>query len=268
MAMRNDEEKQIFAWRGAAWTAQHEGARAAAIRTYATAKGSGQPPAAKVYLRDLAGDVEIIAQAALSALLIGVVQRKALTALATNAARAVAQATGAEPADNRQAVQIGYVLVGLICDTTQACEIVGRHGERPQKVAGGVKVSPSYELVVTRGQFLADAAAFGSMGMPTFSKAAPAPWTSQKSGGIEGQQGGMVHGAGKVMEGVSHNTAPALFEAVNGAAAARFRLNPVTADLVTNYDDGAAYDWLLTHYLAQGMDPAKAAAAAKEAARL
>jgi hypothetical protein len=266
--MRSEDEKLIFAWRGAEWTSHHEGALAAAIRTYAAAKGSGQPPAARVYLRDLAGDAEIIAQAALSALLIGITHQKKLTALATSVAQAVAQATGAEPVDNRQAVQIGYTLVGLICDTTQACEIAVRHGDRPQKVEGGVKVTPSYELVVTRGAFLADAAAFGSLGMPTFSKVAPTPWSCQTSGGIEGQQGGMVHGAGKAMAGVSHNTAPALFEAVNGAAAARFRVNPVTSDLVTNYDDGAAYDWLLAHYLAQGMDPAKAARAAKEAARL
>lgn len=266
--MRTDEEKQVFAWRGAAWTAQHEAPLAAAIRTYATQTGRGQPPAARVYLRDLAGDAEIVAQAALSALLLGIVTQKGLTSLATSVAHAVGQATGAEPADNRQAVQIGYALVGMICDATQACEIAVKHGDRPQKVEGGVKVTPSYELVVTRGAFLADAAAFGSMGMPTYSKAPPTPWTSQKSGGVKGQGGGMVHGAGKAMAGVSHNTAPALFDAVNGAAQARFRVNPVTADLVTNYDDGAAFDWLLNHYLAQGMDPAEAAAKAKEAARL
>lgn len=266
--MRTNEEKQIFAWRGAEWTAQHEAPLAAAIRTYAGKREPGQPPAARVYLRDLAGDAEIIAQAALSALLLGIVNRKELTSLATSVAHAVAEATGAELADNKRAVQVGYALVGMICDTTQACAIDTKHGDRPQKVEGGVKVTPAYKLRVTRGAFLADAAAFGSMGMPTYSKVPPKPWTSQKSGGVKGQGGGMVHGAGRAMEGVSHNSAPDLFDAVNGAAAARFRVNPVTADLVTNYDDGAAFAWLLDHYLAKGMDPDAAKAAAKEAARL
>lgn len=267
--MRTKDEKAVFADRAAAWNEAYIAPLAAAISLYAVAPGAGQPPAARVYLRDVAPAYSpTIADVALQAVVQAVVRGDGLTATAAKCAAQVAKVTGFALADDRQGVALGYLLIGLVCDVTRAAEIVAKHGARPNKVAGGVTLTPSYELIVTKAAFLEDAARFGSIGMPTYSKTAPTPWTDQKTGGVQGQDHGLVHSAGKQMEDVTSGTAPALYGAANVAQAAEFRVNQAAAAVVLAYDSAAAYGWLLAHYIGKGMDPAKAEAKAREDARL
>lgn len=263
-ALTRDEYKE----RAAIWRDAHVSPIAARIHQYATMTGRGQPPGARVYLRDVAEASPDIAQAALGAMLAGIVRQDGLTAMAANVARRVAKVCGKPLADNEEGLKVGYVLIGILCDVTGAARIADKHGDRPEKVAGGVRLSPVYELQVVKGGFLSEAAAYGKVGMPTYSKAPPVPWTAQDAGGVEGQEGGMVHSAGKVMAGVTPDTAPALFDAANHAQAAPFKVNPATSSVLMTYDAAKAFGWLVDHYKAKGMADDAARAAAKEAARL
>lgn len=269
VSARTDEQKAVFRDRREAWADTYLGPVAAAIRHWAGKTGRGQPPIARAYLRDVLQHADEITARALGSMVAGVVRQDGLTSLCANVGKAVAKACGKPLADEDQGLQVGYLVVSVICEVTGAASIEDRHGDRPEKVAGGVKLTPSYELRVTGGKFLADAVRFGAVGMPTFSKNGPAPWTDQKTGGADGQEDhGAVHGAGRQMAGVTVETAPALFEALNHAQAARFKVNPVTAAVVTAYDPAKARAWLLARFLAEGMDPAKADAKAREMSRL
>jgi hypothetical protein len=261
--------KQDFALRASVWTDTHLAPVADGIRHFAGLKERGQPPVARVFLRDVAEEhAEQIAQAALASIIQGLSRREGLTALAEKTGRLVAKVTGKPMDSDGVAIATGYWLLSLVCLVTEAAEIVDKHGDRPQKVDGGVKLTPTYELVVTDGKFLADAVEFGSVGMPSYSKTSPAPWTEQKVGGIKGQEGGMVHSAGAQMRGVTPDTSPALYDAVNAAQAVAYRVNQTVAPVVLSYDAAKAYEWLLAHFIGSGMDPIKAAAKAKEASRI
>jgi hypothetical protein len=268
MALRTDEERENFAERGAVWVALHVTPLAAAIREFAGTVARGNPPPARKWLKPLANEADAVARAALGGLIDALVRQQSLTAAATTVARTVAKVCNRKLRGGEETVQVGMWLVSCICDTTGAARIEAKHADRPEKVAGGVKVVIGYELVPADGKFLEDAAEFGALGMPTYTLDAPQAWTTQRDGGTPEHAGGMVHRADKAMAGVSHNTAPALFDAVNHAQAAPFRVNPVSASLVLDYDAGAAFDWLLRHYLAAGMEPDAAEREAREAARL
>jgi hypothetical protein len=297
--MQNLEKRQDFALRSAAWQAAYMEPMAQRIRDFAALKGRGKPPLARVYLRGVAEEfAEHIAMQTLSSIVQGTVQGDSLTALASKTGRAVAklvaqmQAEGEEQAttgetapavvevdtdeeapegirDGDMALAVGYWLVSLACEVTEAAKIVDQHGDRPQKVEGGVKLFPSYELVITDGKFLADAAEFGAVGMPTYSKTAPRAWTDQASGGVDGQRAlGMVHGARRQMRGVTSDNAPALFDAVNAAQGARFRVNETVGAVVVGYDPAKAMAWLLEHFMEQGMGQDEAKTKARELARI
>lgn len=266
--MRTKDELAKFAERQVVWVHTHIAPLSAEIAAYAAQTGRGQPPAARVYLRDVVAHADAIADETLASLVAGVVAGDGLTALAAKTAKRVAEITGKPLADDRQGVALGYLLLNMACVKTGAAEIVAKHGDRPNKVEGGVKVVVQYELIVAKQQFIEDAALFGRVGMPTFQKRAARPWAAQTEGGVKGQQGGMVHGAAKQMRGVTPETAPALYQAVNAAQAVRYKVNPVSAQVVQDYDAAKALAWLHAHYVAGGMDPAKALAKAKEDARL
>lgn len=265
--MRNNEEKQKFADRQAVWVQTHIEPVTAKVLEYATLTARGVPPAARVYLRDVTEHVATIADVSLASLVAGVVAGDGLTSLAGKTAKRVAEVTG-KPLEDKQDIALGYLLLGIVCDVTGCAEIVARHGDRPNKTEGGVKIVVQYELVITKAQFIEDAAKFGRVGMPTFQASPARPWSCQDKGGVKGQQGGFMHGGERQMKGLSPDTAPALFAAVNAAQAVQYVVNPTTAKIVKEYDADKAMTWLTAHYIAKGLDPAKAAAKAKEDARL
>lgn len=269
MITRTETETEIFARRAAEWTRTHIEPLAAMIRDYASKRGRGQPPVARVFLRDVADQqAETIALETLSQIVLGLTNQASLTATAAKVANAVARAVGARVPSQEKSIQIGFVLIGLVADSTGAVAIETRHGDNPQKVTGGVKISPSYELRVKDETFLAAAVAFGKVGMPSYTLGTVQDWTAQDSGGVEGQaEQGMVHSAGEAMRGITPARAPGLFAALNTAQAARFRVNPAAA-VFLSYDPAKAYAWLLERFLADGMPQAAAEQAAREAARL
>lgn len=269
MQQKTDDETAAFRKRKAVWMQTHMEPVISGIEAFATKAGRGNPPEARKFLRDHAGSAAIIAKEALGVMVTGATKGDSLTALSSNVGHRVAKTLGVKLADEGRAIQVGMALVSIIGDTTGAASIVDMHGDRPEKVAGGVKLTPTYELRITKGQFLADAVTYGAVGMPTFAKNGPAPWTSQEAGGVLGQdEYGMVHGAAKQMKDCTPDTAPALYDAINTAQRARFRINKVTGAVLTAYDAAKAQAWLAERFVAQGMTPDDAKRAAREAARL
>lgn len=270
MDHRTREEQERHKAQAAEWTQSNIVPIMAQIEAFATKTARGNPPEARKFLRDHAGKADIITLSALTTMVAGVTRQDGLTAIADNVGRSVAKALGVNLArDKGQSLQIGMALVSIICDATGAAAIVDKHGDRPEKQAGGVKLAPTYELQITKGKFLADAVRFGAVGMPTYAKAGPKAWTSQVAGGVPGQhEYGMVHSAEKQMKDCTAAVAPVLYDAVNTAQRARFRVNRGTRDVFAAYDQAAARAWLVEHLMAQGLDEAKAQRAAREAARL
>jgi hypothetical protein len=266
---KSDSARAEFRDREAQWVATHVPPVANEIRKWSLKREGGQPPAARVYLRDVANHSADFAICALTTMVAGSLRHESLTAIAAATGRAIAKASGVQIESNDRLIQVGYAIVSIVCDVTGAAAIVDKHGDRPEKVAGGVKLTPSYELQNKPGAFLEDAALFGAVGMPTFQVGTVPAWTSQKEGGAKGQEeGGMVHSAGKQMRGVTPSAAPALYAAVNAAQRATFRVNPVTAAVIKSYDPAKARAWLVDRLIAGGMDPAQADRQARELARL
>lgn len=268
MDHRTTEERDEHKARAAVWVQAHIEPVIAQAEGFATAKVRGNPPEAKKFLRDHTGIVPAIMHRALTTMVAGVVNRDSLTSMASNVGRSAAKVAGVK-LDEGRAIQIGAALVSIICAATGAAAIVDQHGDRPEKTAGGVKLTPSYELRITKGKFLEDAVTFGAVGMPTFAKNGAAPWTSQEAGGVPGQdEYGMVHSAARQMKTCTADTAPLLYDAVNTAQKARFRVNRGTREVFGAYDQMKARAWLVTHLMGQGMSEADAQRAAREAARL
>ena len=233
-----DETKKVeFETRRAVWVKANVAPMVAAIRAYAGRTGRGQPQAARAYLRDHADKVPEIATESLRVLVAGVTRQEGLTNVAANIGRHVGKKLAKPMKDEAQAIQVGMMLLSIIGQVTGALEIVDKHGDRPEKAAGGVRVTPTYEMRIIKASFLSDAVKFGAAGMPTFVKGGAADWTAQKVGGAPGQaEHGLVHSAGAQMREVTSDTAPVLFQAVNDAQAARFRVSETIAGVIQGYD--------------------------------
>lgn len=269
IANKTDDQKAAHKAQKAVWVQANVAPVVSQIALYASATGRGNPPEARKFLRHHAGAADVIALRTLSVMAAGAVRNDSLTTLAGNVGRGVAKALGTALEDDGKALQVGMALVSIVCAATGAGRIVDRHGDRPEKKDGGVALAPSYELHWTKGQFLADCVKFGAAGMPTYSKDGAAAWTSQEAGGVPAQaEHGMVHSAARAMKGCTADTAPTLYDAVNTAQQARFRINRGTRDVFADYDQAAARAWLLAHLMGQGMSEADAQRAAREAARL
>lgn len=269
VTQRSEDEIRIQKERKAEWMRTSFAPVVARIQAFAEVKARGNPPEARKFLRDHAGACEAIAKAALSTMIMGIVKRDGLTGLSSNVGYSVAKALNVKLTDGGQAIQIGMALVSIICDATGAASIIDKHGDRPEKAAGGVTITPEYELRPTKGKFLAEAVRFGAVGMPTFSKEGAAPWTSQETGGVPGQaEHGMVHSASRQMKGCTPDNAPLMYGAVNTAQKARFRVNRGTAKVLADYDNAKARAWLVAHLMSQGATQEDAENTARELARL
>jgi len=266
--VRSPEEKQAFVARAAEWEEANLAPVGVAFKTWGSEKARGVKPVARRVLKDGTADCQEAARMVLRAVVTACIQDHGFTHVAQEAGYAAAKVTETELADRREAIAAGVILLDLAATATGAFCISQILADRPEIVDGGAKLTTGYELEVTDGDFLADAVAFGAVGMPTYSKDGVRDWQGQDHGGAKGQTGGMVHRAGDRMEGVTAETAPRLFAAANAAQAVRFKVNPVSAALVDDYDETKAYAWLFAHFVGKGLGPEDARRKAKEAARL
>lgn len=265
MKLHTDQEQEDFETRQAVWVQANIAPIAAVIREYAEAPaGRGRPETAYSYLRHVSSSADAIATASLTAMVAGMVRQDGLTAIANSVAREVGKATGNKPGAGKESVALGYWLISAVCAVTGAVGIVNKFADKPQKVEGGIKLQAAYELREKPGTFLADAVEYGAAGMPQYSKEPLAPWTSQDS--CEDHDAGMIHDAGRQMAGVTDNSAPQLFRAVNAAQSAEFRVNPVTAAVVLKYDAAKAQAWIADN-IVRPRDGAKLAKRAEEIER-
>lgn len=250
--LTHEERQRIFAERSACFEAEHVKPVAQAIAGFALAKTKGGPkPVARKVLTHGAADDSRLARLALETATTAFVKGWSLTRASCALGFAIGRAVEFPDMTEEQAVATGVVVLDLVAETTKAFEIHQMQADRPDKVEGGLKYTLGYELRAKSGAFFEDAAEFGKIGMPQFTKEVPAAWSDHKTGGADGQYGGMVHGAGKHMAGVTPDNAPRLYAATNAMQSCRFRVNPVTRAIVREYDESKAFDWLLAHFRAK-----------------
>jgi len=108
----------------------------------------------------------------------------------------------------------------------------------------------------------------GKVGSPTVVVGGAAPWVSLQDGGIQTQTGGMIHSNPAHLGECTPETAPRLYEAINALQSMRYRVNPVTLEVIQAHDNAKAVAWLSAKYVAAGMDPEAAKRKAQSLARL